>query len=307
MAQKKYLKILSLILTLIVAGFFFSNWNDIIQIFYKINTGWAFTGFVFYVMNYVFRGTRLRIMTGYRIDFFKEAFHFSILHGFLSYLLPMRTGDASLPILLKATNKIDLKNSISVLLKSRIIDLSMVGCFTCFGALMGARIISSMVQGLWLLSGFLIMLSWFFFKKIGSIGNYLIKKKFEYDFDISTIFLFNHKEFLHTFIVWVFIYISQYCMIRSIGLNLQLSEVIFISAIQFPLQMLPVQGLANSGNHEGGWVSSLVLMGFGTQDALKYAIASHGVLILYVALLGLLALITGNAGMISIFKKIYDK
>ncbi len=35
-------------------------------------------------------------------------------------------------------------------------------------------------------------------------------------------------------------------------------------------------------------------MGFSVQDALKYAIASHGVLIIYVALLGLFAIITGN-------------
>jgi hypothetical protein len=63
--------------------------------------------------------------------------------------------------------------------------------------------------------------------------------------------------------------------------------------MQLPLQLLPVQGLANSGNHEGGWVAALVLMGFNAQEALKFALASHGVLIGYVALLGLVAVFMG--------------
>ena len=70
-------------------------------------------------------------------------------------------------------------------------------------------------------------------------------------------------------------------MIKSIGLNLTIAEVTFISVIQFPLQLLPLQGFANSGNHEGGWVASLVFMGFETQQAMNYALISHGVIILY--------------------------
>ena len=300
---QKYLSIFSVLLLFTVAGFLFYNWNNILSVFYSINLYWAVAGFGFYVISYVFRGIRLRILSNSQINFFGEAFNYSILHGFLSYLLPLRTGDVSLPFLLKATGKINLKKSVGILVKLRIIDLTMVGIFTIFGSFLGARMISSTIQTLWFLSGILLAFLWFGFQKIGGLGNYLLKNRFDYEFDISTLLKFTYKEFFFTFFVWITVYTSQYCMIRSIGLDFQFSEVIFLSAIQFPLQMLPVQGLANSGNHEGGWVSSLVLMGFSVQDSLKYAIASHGVLIIYVALLGLLAIIIGNRTLFSFFKK----
>ncbi len=300
---RKYLRLFSLFLSLMVVGFFFYNWNEISSVYNTINIYWAFTGFGCYVVNYIFRGIRLRILTGSKIKFFSEAFHFSALHGFFSYLLPLRTGDASLPVLLKATGKINLKESVGVLIKMRIIDFSMIGIFTIFGSFFGARMISPTVQTLWLLSGILLTLFWFFFQKFGRISNYFFKK-FNYEFDISALLKLNFIELFVTFFIWMSVYASQYCMIRSIWLDFKLSEVIFISSIQLPLQMLPVQGFANSGNHEGGWVASLVLMGFTAQESLKYAIASHGVLVVYVGLLGLLAMITGTRRIASFFKNL---
>jgi len=293
----KYLRIFSVLLFLGVVGFLFYNWNEIFVVYYSINIYWAIAGFGCYVVNYFFRGIRLRILTGSRISFFSEALYFSILHGFLSYLLPLRTGDVSLPVLLKATGKINIKESVGVLVKMRVIDFSMIGFFTIFGSVFGARMISSSVQIIWFLSGILLTFFWLFFQKFGQLSNYVLKKKFNYEFAISELIKLNFTELFATFFIWISVYASQYCMIRSIGLYFELSEVIFLSSIQLPLQMLPVQGLANSGNHEGGWVTSLVLMGFSAQESLKYAIASHGVLIIYVALLGLLAMIIDNLRM----------
>ncbi|MBC2703250.1 lysylphosphatidylglycerol synthase transmembrane domain-containing protein [Desulfobacula sp.] len=300
--HQKYLKILSVLLLFIVVWFVFYNWNDILNVYFELNIYWAFIGFGCYVISYIFRGVRLKLLIGLKIEFFNEALHFSVLHGFFSYLLPLRAGDVSLPVLLKATGKIDLKEGIGALVRLRILDLSMVGIFTAMGAFSGARAISSAVQIIWFISGIALTFSWLILKKIGKIGDYLIKKIFQSKFDITTILKINSKEIFITFFIWMSVYACQYCMIRSIGLDLKLSEVVFLSAIQFPLQMLPVQGLANSGNHEGGWVSSLLLMGFSAQESMKYAIASHGVLIIYVALLGLLAMITGNRKIVSFFK-----
>jgi hypothetical protein len=285
-----------------VVWVFFYNWSEISSVYNTINVYWAFTGFGSYVVNYIFRGIRLRILTGSRIKFFSEAFHFSILHGFFSYLLPLRTGDASLPVLLKTTGKINLKESVGVLIKLRIIDFSMIGIFAIFASLFGARMISPTVQALWLVAGSLLTLFWVIFQKFGRISNYFLKK-FNYEFDISALLKLNFIELFVTFFIWLSVYASQYCMIRSIGLDFKLSEIIFISSIQLPLQMLPVQGFANSGNHESGWVASLVLMGFSAQESLNYAIASHGVLLIYVAILGLLAMITGNRKIVSFFEK----
>ncbi|MCP3940836.1 MAG: flippase-like domain-containing protein [Desulfobacteraceae bacterium] len=300
---KNFLRILSVFLSFMVVVFIFYNWKDILAVYDTIEIHWVVLGFGCYVVNYIFRGVRLKLLTGSKLRFFSQAFHFSILHGFFSYLLPLRAGDISLPILLKATGKIDLKEGVGVLVKLRVMDFTMIGIFTIFGAYFGARMISSTVRGLWLLSGVVLTFFWFGFQKIGKFGNYLLKNKFKYEFDISGLLKTNLTEFFVTALIWISVYASQYCMVRSLGLDFKLSEVIFLSSIQLPLQMLPVQGVANSGNHEGGWVAALVLMGFGTKQALQFAIASHGVLVIYVALLGLLAMITGNRKVVSFFEK----
>lgn len=289
----KFVQIVSLFLFLLVLWFVFWNWNDISAVYRTISIWWALTGFGCYVVNYIFRGFRLKIMAGPSMESWQKAFHFSALHGCFSYLLPFRTGDASLPVLLKATGKINFKTGVGILVKSRFMDFSMLGIFSVLGSFFITGKISTTVQAFWMISGFFLILSWYIFKKFGSISAYLLQKKFKYELDVSVIFKFEWMEFFVTFLIWTCIYASQYCMIRSIGIDLRLPEIIFLSAIQLPLQLLPVQGLANSGNHEGGWVAALVLIGFNTQEALKFALASHGVLIGYVALLGLVAVFMG--------------
>lgn len=291
--RQKYLRMMSVFLFLLVLWFVFWNWNDIAAVYQTISIGWAFLGFGCYIVNYIFRGVRLKILIGPSMESWQKALHFSLLHGFFSYFLPLRTGDASLPVLLKTTGKTDFITGVGILVKSRLMDFSMLGFFSVFGAFFIAGNISTTVQVFWLISGLLLILSWIIFKKFGSISAYLLKKKFKYEFDVSVIFKFEWMEFFVTFLIWICVYTSQYCMIRAIGIDLKLPEIIFLSAIQLPLQLLPVQGLANSGNHEGGWVAALVLMGFNAQEALKFALASHGVLICYVALLGLVAVFMG--------------
>ena len=57
------------------------------------------------------------------------------------------------------------------------------------------------------------------------------------------------------------------------------------------MQLIPVQGFGNSGNHEGGWVAALVLMGFQPDEALRFALTSHAVVLVYVLILGVVALL----------------
>ena len=289
----KYVHIFSTLISLLVAGFIISKWQQVLQTVLRLNIGWLVAGIGCYIANYWFRGLRLQRLSGFRLNFLNEACHFSMLHGFFSYLLPLRTGDASLPMLLKSTGKLGFKQGLGILVKTRFLDLSMLGIFTVVGAFIGARMISAKVQTIWLLTGILLALSFVAIQRIGWICNYVLKKKFDTEIDLSSELKIHLCELWMTFFVWVGMYGSQFCMVRAIGLDLTLAEIIFISAIQFPLQLLPVQGLANTGNHEGGWVSAMVLMGFTPDISLDYALISHGVLMVYVGVLGLVAFMTG--------------
>ncbi|MCF8070731.1 MAG: flippase-like domain-containing protein [Desulfobacterales bacterium] len=292
--RQKHVQVVSVFFLILTFGLAFFKWNDLSIIYTKIGFGWALLGFGCYLVNHVFRGIRLKMIVGQSMKSYKQAFCFSSFHGFFSYLLPFRTGDFSLPVLLKSAGKTDFKTGVGILVKTRLMDFSMLGFFSILGSFFIAGKISPVIQIIWFVSGLLLMISWIIFQKLGSFTTWIIKKKFlNLEIDISAIFKLQWSEFFVTFLIWLGVYASQYFMIKSIGLDLRLPEIIFLSAVQLPLQMLPVQGLANSGNHEGGWITSMVLLGFNTQDALKFALASHGVLIAYVALLGLVAVFMG--------------
>ncbi|MDD9304602.1 MAG: flippase-like domain-containing protein [Desulfobacter sp.] len=293
---QKILKFLSVLLAFAILFLVWTNRVQLVDLYGKIDLYWVGTGLICYLANYFFRSLRLQRLSENKLCFFTQAFKMSALHGFFSYLLPLRAGDASLPLLLKSTSKIGLKQGTLFLIKTRFLDLSMLGIFTLAGSLVGARMISSQVQMIWFFTGILLALSFFIMQRLGYIGNYLVKKKLNSSLDILSILKFDSKEFLFTFLIWVFMYATQLCVVRSMGLDLGFSEVIFISAIQFPLQMLPVQGLANTGNHEGGWVTAMMLMGFSSDTGLEFALVSHGILIFYVVVLGGAALFTGIKG-----------
>lgn len=286
------LSALSILIAVSMAVFFAYNWNDIYRIFLKINPAWALTGFICHFLNYLFRGMRLKILTGPKNLSFSESFNFSLFHGVLSYLMPMQTGDASLPILLKTTGKFDLKTGVAVIAKLRVLDISILGILSFVASCFGARMISPVVHMIWFASSIILAVSFFVFQYLGKLTQPLVFRFLKITGDCSEFLKLDLLEFMITGCVWVSIVFSQFCMIRSLGLDLMVPEVIFISTIQFPLQMLPLQGFANSGNHEGGWVAALMLMGFNADAALDYALASHGVLIVYVALIGLVGAVT---------------
>ena len=60
-----------------------------------------------------------------------------------------------------------------------------------------------------------------------------------------------------------------YCIVKAINLPIGLGDIWLIITIQLPLQMIPVQGIANTGNHEGGWIAALVLIGIPFAKALN--------------------------------------
>lgn len=290
----RQLRVFSILLAVLMVAFLAYNWIDICQIFSNINLVWVAVGFVCHSFNYIFRGIRLKILAGSKKISFFESFNYSLFHGVLSYLMPMQTGDLSLPVLLKTTGKMDFKKGVVIIAKLRLLDLSMLGWLSFFASFFGARMISPMIHVIWFFSSIILAVSFFIFQWLGKRTHYLIVRFLKITADFSELLRFDRLEFMMTFCIWVSICLSQYCMIRSLGLDFGISEVLFLLTIQFPLQLLPLQGFANSGNHEGGWVAALMLMGFNVDNALDYALASHSVLIVYVALLGLLAIMTGN-------------
>ena len=90
--------------------------------------------------------------------------------------------------------------------------------------------------------------------------------------------------------IWTAVGVCLFCTARAVGLSLSIGDIWLLITIQLPLQLIPIQGFANAGNHEGGWITALMIIGIPATDGLKFALVSHTLLLSYVLALGLVAL-----------------
>lgn len=279
----------SLLLAVVILISIYLKKNDILKILANINLNWLASGVALYNINYVLRGYRLKYILNSRLNT-SEAFYLCSTHGLYSYFLPARTGDASLPVML-TTNKItDWKNSIYVLLKTRILDISTLGFFIIISGLFMTEYINKNLKVAMLIIGtFMVSLLyiWEFLFKFKLINKYI--KKFAPS-NMSLISRPTFQEVAYSVSIWIFIYLSQYCTVKSINLNISIFEIILLSTVQLPLQLIPVQGIANSGNHESAWVITLMILGFSKTDGINYAISSHIIVMIYVTSLLIMSL-----------------
>ena len=82
--------------------------------------------------------------------------------------------------------------------------------------------------------------------------------------------------------IWAAVGSCFYCTIKAVGLSLGIGEVWLLISINLPLQLIPIQGFANTGNHEAGWVGALALLGISANEGLRFALTSHALLLSYV-------------------------
>lgn len=245
-------------------------------------------GLFIYGVNYFFRALRLFkfINANHKVDFITVA-KSSGMHGFYNYFLPVRSGDLTLPLLLNVYGSIPLTTGIKLLIKIRLQDFISLGFIICSASLMlqGDKEHASF-RNLLLLFGMILTAGPY-------LAIYFIRNKSSYlpDFLLNK-FLQNSPgypkllELLLSFFIWLLTGSTLYCVAKALSLPLSFEAVWLIIALQLPLQLLPVQGLANAGNHELGWIGALSLLGISTQSAVNYALSSHIILILYVIILG---------------------
>lgn len=98
-------------------------------------------------------------------------------------------------------------------------------------------------------------------------------------------------DLINSLAIWIAIALSLWCVAASIRLNITFGQMILLIAMQLVMQFIPIQGLANAGNHEGSWLLALTLLGHSAESALEFALISHILILLYVLLLGMMAIL----------------
>ncbi len=258
------------------------------------------------LLTHLFRIWRFTIV--FNIGSFHILFFISTMHYLLNRLLPVRTGEASLPILLKNHYNISYSKGIGALLLLRVFDLWAV-FFLFFISLMLAQNINIdffllyafSLSGIiilslgWIKSDFFINLVINILKKIrlafiqkitGKMTQFMEQvKAYRSEKDFS----FFIKLFLSSFLSWLSVYVFYFFVLRAFQVDLSFFNTLFASTISNFTFILPISAIGNFGTFEAGWALGYHLIGMDKDISVPIGFFANifaTILIAFMSLLG---------------------
>ncbi|MBN2332044.1 MAG: flippase-like domain-containing protein [Deltaproteobacteria bacterium] len=268
----------------------FYNRKALLRVMGQAELPWIGAGLGCYFFNYATRAYRLRMLSGDQVPFYPAAIKSSCLHGFYSYFLPLRSGDLSLPLLLRCNAQLPLLLGSGILLRARLLDFFSLGLLLSAASLLSAPQLQAYVRYLFFFSGIGLLLLPYGILFLLHAGNNRLQRTLNNRLAGMKVSYFVTREVLVSLLIWFWTGCTIFSVIQSLSIPLAFMDVWFLAAIQLPLQLFPLQGLANAGNHEAGWLAALSMLGIAPAQGLPLTMASHVILISYVAILGSLAL-----------------
>lgn len=264
----------------------------LLEAYRKVRLDWIAAGLLCYLINYLFRSIRLIIISSSQIKFWPDSVYAVCTHGLASYMLPFRTGDLTLPVILRTVSGIRAKEGGKMLLKARLLDFTILGAWMVCAAAFFHDSIPFEYKLTWFSVGLSMSFAPVIVKRIGMLAKARLKGFLYHISVFETVGKISLLELAISFGVWGSVGACFYCTTRAIGLtSLGIGDIWFIISVQLPLQVIPLQGVANAGNHETGWVAALALIGIPASQGLVFALTSHTILFSYVLTLGFIALL----------------
>ena len=307
--MKYWNTILGLFISVAVIGLVLGNldWDEVTGTFVNVNWGWMILAFIIYLINYMLRTLRFRILLGLKEIPFQQLLGLTNLYGMYLYLLPAKSGEISYPILLKRFLGISYSNSIGTLIAARFFDLVSIGLFLPFVLFSYWNELPSWIRFSGLVCFILIIgtgvVAYFFV-------NYFKERWLVNQIDESQAGIFSKVKVmvcrilqgLHsiqsrniywqimvlTVTIWLCVQLNFFFIVVGLGYSVSFFQIIVVSIIMVPLTILPLQGYANLGSHEAGWVAALSLFNIPQDHSLNIAVNSHIVLLSFVLMLGFL-------------------
>jgi hypothetical protein len=291
LSRKNLLVFASFLLAGIIAAIAMIKSDSLIESLKNINILWAVAGLGCYWVNYLFRAMRFCSISKAPLRFWPDAVRATCLHGLATYLLPFRAGDLTLPAILKSINNTAWTEGGKILIKSRILDVSSMGILMICAAVLTQTQISFPLRIGWMGIGIALMISPLIISWLISSGAKKSSSAFrKYLLQFQMVLDINREEMIQSLEIWIAIGGCLFCSARAVGLSLGLGDAIFLISVQLPFQLIPIQGFANTGNHEGSWVTALVILGIPAENGLVFALTSHALLFIYVLSLGVMSL-----------------
>jgi len=310
---RKKANLIGLLFSLIIIFYVVAklDWQAVQKTFSQIDLRWLLAAFGVYLFNYILRSLRFQILLDLEKVPFRHILGITNLYGMYLYLMPAKSGELSYPILLKSRLNVPLPESTATLIAARFIDFATVALF------LPAVLISFWDQiHPWVRVGALLFVGGVFLFGVGILwfvrhpasikvspstkiiqGSSVAMRLWRaFTKLVASLHVIDQRKqygrlWLLTIAIWICVQTNFYFIILSLGESLNFLQMVVVSIIMVPMTLLPIQGFANLGTHEIGWVAAFALFGYSETTALNIAVSSHIVLLLFVLLLGSLGVV----------------
>lgn len=276
-----------------------------------VHAGYLALALAVFVLNYALRSLRFQTLVYTEQLAYRQLMGVTSLYGMLLYLLPAKSGELSFPLLLKQRLGVSLIESTATLITARFFDFVTIALFLPVAlAVFWADLPTWMVLASAAFCGlvYVIAIGSLWFLRNRQFGGEPAQSEQEMGHrwlarlarawrsllkGLQLIDQSGHywRLLLLTMGIWLCVYTNFYLIVLSMGYRMSYFEIIVVSIIMVPLTLLPIQGIANLGTHEVGWVGALALFGQPQETSLAIAVGSHAILLVFVLLLGALGLL----------------
>jgi len=297
--------LIPLAITLLLGYFLLSqiDYRNIFYLFGEINYFYIVVSFLFYFILAFIRASRIKLLLNKNSNF-KNLFATVLVNNLILNLLPFRSGELSLPLLLKKYSGIRKREGFLLLFYLRIIDIIVLLLFLIIAILLFS---DSVVQlknisylfiftllilvSLILFKGdkFLLILSDFskkrtcrFFEKVSNLTDELLPV---YKFYKDKI---KEAAILSVLIFIVLIFVLGF-VLKAYPIDLSYVDIIVVSLIIIIMTSLPINGIAGIGTIEFGIVAFLISIGIDKNLSISIAFNYHFIYLMFIVFFGSLS------------------
>ena len=289
------------VVTLVIAQL---DMDQLVEVMGQLSLEWMGLAVVVFLLNYVLRTIRFRMLIPDRRLSFMPLFSVTALYGMLLYLMPAKSGEFSFLALLKARLDVDLSESAATLVVARFYDLLSAALFlplvlVAFWDRLPLAMSYSALAFLGLMG--LVAAAYFLWLRRWSpvatettneaIRGWWGQARRWLRYMMSRMATLSRmpgqgRLLGLTILIWLAVYTNFYLIAGSLGYWMEFGQSVILSLLMVPLTLLPLQGIANLGSHEIGWVAAFSIFGYPAEQAILVTAGAHVLLLLEVLLLG---------------------
>jgi len=292
------------------------SFEDLYTLLSTIDPLWAALGSIAYLLAILFRALRFKWLIYSKAIPFSDLFRITAFYHLSLMVLPSKLGELSYPYLLNKNSGMNVTEGLASLIVSRVYDffiVLMILLFVSIGfeglikvhstlvILLVTLLIGFIVFGLFYMSSFLTWFSnglgrisiWtgsrnakfilWVQRKMSEVGEdfYAIKTRHTY-FPVS----------LTSLASWVMIFCTFYGYMKSFGMDIPLTKMLFGSTIGVIANALPISGIGNWGTLEAGWAAGFIMVGLSKEKAIATGFGVHIITFIVCAIISFFCWVT---------------